>query len=121
MFFLLVTTRADELARFMDGLAEAGVKTVVVESKDEALDAVRAKMPDLVVVDRDLPGIGSLALVLELLKVNAMVNTAVVSDLSEEEFHEESEGLGVLSRVPPTPLEDDAKELVDKLRGLPGC
>ena len=47
--------------------------------------------------------------------VNAMVNTAVVSPLSDEEFHEASEGLGILGRLPNEPGMSDAVELLHKL------
>ena len=48
--------------------------------------------------------------------VNAMVNTAVVSPLSDEEFHEASEGLGILGRLPNEPGMNDAGELLRKLQ-----
>jgi hypothetical protein len=50
--------------------------------------------------------------------VNAMVNTAVVSPLADEEFHEVSEGLGILSRLPKEPGESDAAELLCKLKKI---
>jgi hypothetical protein len=56
----------------------------------------------------------------ELLMVNAMVNTAVVSPLSDQEFHEASEGLGVLARLPLMPDKRDAARLLHKLRQLFG-
>ncbi len=119
MVFLLVTTRADELAAFTRGLTGSGeVELAMAVDPGQALDVARDKAPVLAVVDKDLPGSSSLGLVGELLKVNAMINTAVVSDMSEEDFHEESEGLGVLAQVPPNPGEQDGKDLADKLRGL---
>ena len=122
MLFLLVTTRADGLSEFMGGLTASGkAELLTARSRAEALDAARSRTPDLVIVDRDLPGESSLALVAELLTVNAMINTAVVSSMTDEEFHEESEGLGVLSRVPPEPGKQDGEELTAKLCGLLGC
>ena len=50
-----------------------------------------------------LPDTEPLSLVQKLLTVNALVNTAVVSPLSDEEFHEASEGLGILGRLPEEP------------------
>lgn len=47
--------------------------------------------------------------------INAMVNTAVVSPLSDEEFHEASEGLGILVRLPLEPGADEACELLRRL------
>jgi hypothetical protein len=73
-----------------------------------------------VIIDSDLPDIAPLDLVLKLVKVNAMVNTAVVSPLSDEEFHEASEGLGVLGRLPVNPGERDAAGLLGKLKVVLG-
>ena len=53
--------------------------------------------------------------------VNAMVNTAVVSPLSDEEFHEASEGLGILGRLPDHPGMSDSGELLHKLRTVLGA
>ena len=59
-------------------------------------------------------------LVQKLLLVNAMVNTAVVSSLSDEEFHEASEGLGILGRLPNDPGMSDAVEMLHKLKTVLG-
>ncbi len=68
----------------------------------------------------DCPDTESLDLVREIISVNAMVNTAVVSPLSEADFHDKSEGLGVLCRLPPEPGSNDSEALLQKLRGVLG-
>jgi hypothetical protein len=52
--------------------------------------------------------------------VNAFIQTAVVSRLSHDAFHEASEGLGVLAQLPPAPGRDDARRILEMLRQLPG-
>jgi DNA-binding response OmpR family regulator len=91
-----------------------------VASGTDALSAVSTFSPHLVVIDFNLPDIKPLNLVSELLQVNAMVNTAVVSPLSDPEFHEASEGLGVLAKLPLEPDSGDAAHLLEKLRGILG-
>ena len=59
-------------------------------------------------------------LVQKLLMVNAMVNTAVLSPLSGAQFHEASEALGILGRLPEEPDKSDAVELLYKLRKVLG-
>ena len=81
---------------------------------------MRPTAPHLVIIDADLPDTAPLDLVQKLVMVNAMVNTAVVSPLSDEEFHEASEGLGVLGRLPHEPGESDAADLLHKLRTVLG-
>jgi hypothetical protein len=71
-----------------------------------------------VVVDSQLPDFKPLDLALEIIKVNAMVQTAVVSSLPDEDFHEQSEGLGVLARIPPDPSAEDAVEVIGMLKSF---
>lgn len=121
MRILLVTTRLETIRSFAEALsADSQVHLDRASSGAEALNAVRASSPDLVVIDWKLPDTEPLGLVSELLMENAMVNTAVISRLSEEEFHEAAEGLGVLARLPVEPDTDDAAELLDRLRKVIG-
>lgn len=86
----------------------------------EVLSILRTKCPHLVIVDSGVPDADSLELVRKMIGINAMVNAAVVSSLSEEAFHEKSEGLGILCRLPPNPSADDSAALLRKLRGVLG-
>jgi DNA-binding response OmpR family regulator len=118
---LLATARPEALHSFSETLSsDPEVHLDQVSSGADALNAARASSPNLVVIDFDLPDAKPLDLVMELLKVNAMVNTVVVSPLPEEEFHEASEGLGVLGRLPVEPGENDALEMLGKLRKVLG-
>ncbi|GLI35064.1 response regulator [Desulforhabdus amnigena] len=118
---VLVTSLPESVHSFAEALtAEPEVRLDRVSSGSEALSLARTLSPHLVVIDTDLPDIKPLTLVQELLAVNAMVNTALISPLSEEEFHEASEGLGVLARLPVNPGRSDAAELLNKLRSVLG-
>ena len=118
---LLVSARQETIHPLAEGLAsDPEVRLEQVGSGAEALRVVRTASPQLAVIDFELPDREPLLLVQELLTVNAMVNTAVVSPLTEEEFHEASEGLGVLARLPLRPGKSDAAELLRKLRQILG-
>ncbi len=118
---ILATARPEAMPAFVKALSSATeVHLKRVHSGTEALAAVRTSCPHLVIVDADLPDTDPLDLVQRLLLVNAMVNTAVISPLSEEEFHEKSEGLGVLVRLPVEPGSGDAADLLHKLRKILG-
>ncbi len=54
------------------------------------------------------------------MQVNALVNTAVVTAMAEEEFHEAGEGLGILALLPPDSDASRAKALVDQLVSVAG-
>jgi DNA-binding NarL/FixJ family response regulator len=118
---VLATTRPEALQAFAVALSsDPEVQLENVVSGAEALEAARTAAPHLVIIDADLPDTAPLDLVQKLVMVNAMVNTAVVSPLSDEEFHEASEGLGILGRLPNEPGLSDAGELLLKLRTVLG-
>ena len=118
---VLATVRQEVIHPFVEGLAsDPEVRIEQVSSGVEALDAVRTDPPHLVIIDSALPDTESLSLVKDLLMANAMVNTAVVSPLSDQEFHESSEGLGILAVLPLAPGKSDAAELLRKLKQVLG-
>lgn len=118
---LLATTRQATIRSFVDGLSsDQDVRLEVVPSKSDVLDAAHDNPPHLAVIDSELPDVEPLSLVSELLVVNAMINTAVISSLPDKDFHEASEGLGVLGRLRIVPDECDAKNLLQKLRAVLG-
>ena len=118
---VLAATRPEIIHAFAEYLSsDPEVHLQPVASGAAALNAVRTSSPHLVVIDSDLPDTTSLSLVPELIMANAMVNTAVVSSLSEEDFHEASEGLGVLAHLPVNPGRSDASELLRRLKEVLG-
>ena len=116
---LLVSREKD----FLSGLASTLKKhnDVVLswsESGGKALDKISNSPVDLVVTDEKLGDMTGLELVLKLLSINPMVNCAAISSLSHEDFHEASEGLGLLAQLPPQPGEEEAEQLLQQLREL---
>ncbi len=118
---LLVTPRLDSLQGFADALAsDPGVRLEQAASGAAALEVVGRAAPQLAIIDAGLPDTAPLDLVRKLLMVNALINTAVVSDLNEDQFHEASEGLGILGRLPVNPGRDEAADLLGKLKAVLG-
>jgi hypothetical protein len=118
---ILATARPESLQAFVDVLmSDKEVHLKQIQSGAAALWEVGASTPHLVIIDSDLADTAPLSLVQKLVMVNAMVNTAVISNLSEADFHEESEGLGVLARLPEIPGAGDAADLLRKLRQILG-
>jgi DNA-binding response OmpR family regulator len=118
---VLATARLKDFQTFATALSSnPEVQLTHVVSGAEALAAAHTSSPHLVIIDADLPDIAPWELVQKLLTVNAMVNTAVISPLSEAEFHEAGEGLGVLGRLPDEPGESDAADLLHKLKMVLG-
>ena len=91
-----------------------------VRTSDAALNMASDNSLDLVISDEDLGDITGLEFVSRLLKVNPMVNSALVSSLSPEEFHETSEGLGIMAQLPKNPGREDVQDLLEKLKQIKG-
>ncbi len=85
------------------------------DSGGDALAGLMDKPADLVVADEQLPDMSGLAFAEKLVVQNPMVNCALVSSLSAADFHEASEGLGILVQLGPEPDADAAANLVEKL------
>lgn len=117
---LIVTSQKEKFSPFIDALTrEAGVETILSESADAAIESVSADKPSLVVIDETVGETPGLKIARNILMKNAMVNQAVVSSLTPEEFHEASEGLGIMAQLPPTPDAASAKMLLDTLKMMP--
>ena len=120
LLIVLASARPEAWLAFAAALAsDPEVQLKQVATGTEALEAGRTLAPHLMVIDY-LPDTEPLSLVQKLLTVNALVNTAVVSPLSDEEFHEASEGLGILGRLPEKPGIGEAADLLQKLRQVLG-
>ncbi len=116
---LLATARPEALHSFAEALSsDPDVRLDRVASGAEALSAVRTSSPHMVIIDIELPDYRPLELVTELIMVNAMVGTAVVSSLSDHQFHAASEGLGILGRLPVEPGPADAANLLQSLMNV---
>lgn len=118
---ILATARPDSLPAFIEVLSsDPEVRLTQVFSGHAALAAAGAGTPHLIIVDSLLPDSAPTGLVRQLIVVNAMINSAVISPLSEAAFHEEMEGLGILARLPMHPEAGDAVNLLAKLRQVLG-
>ncbi|MCF8069834.1 MAG: response regulator [Desulfobacterales bacterium] len=115
----IVTSEKNGLNDLISALTlKTDIKSVCVESGRQALEAAVKLSPDLVIIDEQLKDMSGLELVQRLISVNAFINTAVISSLSDEDFHEASEGLGVLMKLSPKPAKSDAAELLEKLESI---
>ena len=99
---------------------ETGEEPLRASSGAQALDLARDHSPDLVVLAESLGDMSYLEAVKELLKINAFLNTAVVTAMDEEEFHEQSEGLGILSGIRPDAGQKEIRGLLKRLWEVSG-
>ena len=105
-----------ELASVME--KNDDVELTWTESGKKALDMLSETSVDLVVTDEKLGDMTGLEFANKLLRVNPMINCAVLSPLPSDEFHEASEGLGVFAQLPLLPVKEDAEKLLKHLKNL---
>jgi len=118
---LLVSREIDSLSRLLSALRGQGdIELEGSASGQEALAMLANKGVDLVIVDEDLGDMTALEFARRLLKINPMINCAIVSSLPHEEFHEASEGLGIMAQLPKKPSAEDAEVLVKTLKQIKG-
>ena len=116
---LIVTSREKNFAEFIDGLTRHDtIEIRRAGSPQTVLDELSAAAPDLIVIDEDVDGTAGLTIARNVLMKNAMVNQVIVSSLSSEEFHETSEGLGILAQLPPRPDAADAEKVLELLKKI---
>jgi CheY-like chemotaxis protein len=116
---LLVSPNKASLSGLASALAEHGdVDLSWAESGEKALEIASDTAIDLVVTDERLGDMTGLEFAGRLLSVNPIINCASVSHLSPENFHEVSEGLGLMAQLPIQPSKEDAEELLQHLRHL---
>ncbi len=86
-----------------------------------AMEWIKQKWIGLIVVEEDLGEISGVTFLEKAMQLDAMLNSAMVSSVSAKEFHEKTEGLGVLLQLPEKPGEAEAELLLsalDKVAGL---
>ena len=116
---LLVAHKQNTLSDLASALESFDdVKLSWAESGKRALEMVSKAQIDLVVSDEKLGDMTALELAHKLIYINPMINCAAVSSLSHEDFHEVSEGLGLLAQLPPEPGAEQAEGLLRRLREL---
>ena len=119
MKIVVVTPRKDELQDFAAALeAQDSIALFWAQAFESGLEVVKTETPEVVILDATLSEKDGKDFLMQLLQVNAMINTAVISPLKEADFHERTEGLGVLARLPFNPEAQDAGRLLKKLAAV---
>jgi len=115
---LLASRDRTSLSALKTGLEGNGVQTEWAESGSYALSMIAERNYDLVVTDENLGDMTGLKFIKTVIAQKPMVNCAAVSPLLPYDFHEASEGLGVLMQLPVNPGREYAEELVQHLKKI---
>lgn len=114
---ILIVTEAKESFQgaLEDACSKGRCSATWANSLPAAVSAVKQRRPDLAIIDSRVGGQDGPSLCRRLLRKDAFVNMALVSDLSEDDFHEATEGLGLLGRLPANPTPSDLHFLLERL------
>jgi two-component SAPR family response regulator len=116
---LLATPEKELFSEFASALGKYDdVELSWAATGQEALQAISGNPVDLVVVNENIGDMTGIEFMKKLLPINPMINSAAVSSLAHKEFHEASEGLGVLMQLPVSPGEFEAEDLLKRLKNL---
>ena len=106
------------LPAFKSVLDENDFHTTYMESGQKALAAIAAQGFDLLIVDENLGDMTGLELIESVVTQNPMLNCAAIGSLEPDEFHEASEGLGVLMQLSIEPKKNEVQQLLDHLKKI---
>ena len=108
---LIVTRNRNDFYELADVFSKNDLQISWAESGEEALSLIRSQNVQLVIADEHFFDMTGVELIEKLVLLNPMICCAAVSSLSEEDFHEASEGLGILMQLPVCPKKEDADKL----------
>jgi DNA-binding response OmpR family regulator len=116
---LLVGKNPEALASLADQLSQReGIAVSRASSGKDAWDILGKSKVDVVVTDEKLADGDSLPFVKDLTKQQPLINCAMVSSLSPEDFHEATEGLGVFMQLPVDPGAEEAVKMMELLESI---
>ena len=106
---LFVSNRVETLSEFISTLKEDDKNEVLYAGSGEtALKLIKDSAIDLVITDEEIGDMSGLDFARILISLSPMTNCAALSSLPEKEFHELSEGLGLMNHLPANPERSDA-------------
>ncbi len=115
---VIITQHADNFSKLAKGLIAENASDIIWADSVASARQAASGLIDLIVIDEHVDGRSGLDIAKDMIQVNALANLVLVSTLSSEAFHEASEGLGILDRIPSHPDETDAKRLLNALAAL---
>lgn len=118
---LLVSNNMESFSEFNSALKENYSNEILyAESGEIALGMIKDNAVDLVITDEKIKDMSGLTFIRKLISINPMINCVGMSSLSGKDFHEASEGLGLMDHLPVNPGRSHAEKLLKTLRLIKG-
>lgn len=115
----LITPNAFRMKPFAETLSLlTGSKVEFLADSITAIDTLRAIKPGAVVIEDSQEDVSILGMVHQILAYDIQIHIAVMSDTPEKEFHDKTEGLGILMQLPKDAGAKDAQALAERLNQL---
>lgn len=119
MQIMLVSRERERMAPLASGLwTLAETEIHQASSQIEALDLLKEKEIELVVIDEQLTDMSGIDLAKMVARQHPFVNCILVDTQSPEAFHEQTEGLGLLMQLSSPPEMADAKSIMTHLAAI---
>ena len=116
---LLVGKDLATQASFADELSQReGIRVSRAESAKEAWAYLNNCKVDVVVTDEQLADGAALPFVHLLTKKMPLINCAMVSSLTADDFHEATEGFGIFMQLPINPGAKEAAKMMQLLESI---
>lgn len=116
---ILASDASQRLASLAAGLrTDAGAELYQAESTGEVMELLNVESIELVIIDEALSDMQGMELARLLAEQQPFVNCILVSRLPADEFHERTEGLGVLMQLPSPPEMESARSIVTHLSAI---
>ena len=115
---LMVSPEKNSLSDLKAAFEETGAQITWGATCSDIFSELEDKTFDLIVINEKLPVMNGLECIERLISLNPVLNCAVISSLTTDDFHEASEGLGILMKLPERPGKEDAEKLLDHLENI---
>lgn len=106
------------LPAFKSAIEESGGQVTCLDSGRQVMDAVSERDFDLLIADELMGDMSGITLIEAVATKQPMLNCALVSSLPPDDYHEASEGLGILMQLPAEPGRDEADALMNHLKKI---
>ena len=116
---LLAAKEETELSSIKSTLStDSRFDCVFAETAEAALRTIKDRKINVAVVAEELRDTTGLLLINSIVAENPFINCALASPLAADEFHEETEGLGIFMQLPVTPGSADAVRMLELLEKI---
>lgn len=120
---VIVGRKQEEFNGIQEIFDKKQISLSFLETGEQALLKLKKEKTDLFLTTETLPDMTARQLIENVIMINPMINSVVLSDMDAKDFHETYEGLGVLMQFPLNPGPEQIHSLqshlavIEKLAG----